>query len=697
MSFILGDEEPPKTEPFRAMSIDIFNELDLDNLGRGPYNNFLQKLRDFPNCTYNYMASERFMRAKYQTIVSRKGYDVAIVKFHIQGSDSAHVLCYLYWEKDTVSETPHYLSMYSTLTSKDGEFRPIFAHYNDVFIKRLEMIRKVCSKYEEVLLDMFSDGLLKTEVYYTTDGPPPIYMENFIEDSRIVIDVLLAAIYRNQFSGSQVHDRKIIEKLLKVIKSNYDFPEIERVPGKEEFGEICQKLTPLSLYEVSNVHDITFSPWKEIFINHVATAMLLNGNGFAFPVFNNWTYIDNSGEIMFDNDEMLKKYRRSNRIKDANEYLAKAKKLASEDKEKINKYRLKIAEAELYAKEFLMLSDYVLLSTLEYVGYTVGTVAATETYKERYDLTIEKCDILLANLCMALAALHEKSIIHGDLHANNSTINRRLQRVMPDNSCNVFIVGEDLEENTYVLPIMELDSYVIDFSRSIIGKTLKLVEGEFDERYAANFYETQLGRILRIVEFYMPAVYRKHADDIARLYDERHQDLLDILCLIDYISAGVIYQKIYKMVVEKPGEDMEHKCLIRVGTEILFSEIFELIEGVEKDYKQARLNLFNRVLGKFCYSKCREELSNMKVAGVFNTMNPFKYWPKEYKDYPKWTRIFDEDHTGTLLTRKQLNVWWEDLQKNKKLKKEPYYIQEKAKRELYGNVVTKSSSSSEED
>ena len=77
--------------------------------------------------------------------------------------------------------------------------------------------------------------------------------------------------------------------------------------------EMGQKFIPLTIAEVlpSRREDINFASWRELYLNMIASNLVLNFVCPSFPLINSWFYIQNTRASIFDNLAMHDRYKHS--------------------------------------------------------------------------------------------------------------------------------------------------------------------------------------------------------------------------------------------------------------------------------------------------------------------------------------------------------------------------------------------------
>jgi len=312
-----------------------------------------------------------------------------------------------------------------------------------------------------------------------------------------------------------------------------------------------QKLVPLTALEASQIGDINFSIWREIYISTITSNLVLNFISPSFSIINNWYYIQHAHNGMFDNKTMHAKYEQSGIADKMSIRLVEINKANyvdnNFDKGPINSKFFEMSEnikdSISYADNNIKLTDLVIGLTSEYVGRTLRDIpkmAVMDVIMLNILGKIFSCDGIFTKhmfeYVYAIYCMNTKiGAIHGDLHLNNVTIHR-LYNFADSTTGKIYItdprIAYIIGPAAYIFPHIGSFSTIIDFSRAIIGDRARL-ERDFSVDFVNQYDEYQHGRILHILHHYFPALMKKYESEIRNLLVENFPLVFKIFSAID--------------------------------------------------------------------------------------------------------------------------------------------------------------------
>jgi hypothetical protein len=228
-----------------------------------------------------------------------------------------------------------------------------------------------------------------------------------------------------------------------------------------------QKIIPIKLLEFEDFGSIQFNIWKELYCNKLLANMAINGaaGGFSSPC---GCFFINIDVDVFDNPSMKYKMEQSNEIYD------KMKKIqqVTEDLHLYDTMKRAFEDPIEIARKNIIMSKYALVYISEHVGRTWGDLPNYIDFKYAQHLGEYKYfKKQVFELFYTLHVMNTMGIIHGDLHANNCTINKfcKQKNIKLDiEECkysSTYIIDNDVYKFEYT----ELQSCIIDFSRAILN------------------------------------------------------------------------------------------------------------------------------------------------------------------------------------------------------------------------------------
>lgn len=661
------------------------------------------------------------------TFVNHKS-DMIVVCFKLTLDSTSCIYGYLHCE---CSEGPksnikyRYVCTGPTYKSQDGEYRSRVIEWSQ-FEKVLLKYPDIIAQVEEMVVDKINSGRLtfQTDFYYPTDcNYSERKLEDFINSQRLPIKFfILCWLYdfysiHNKIVENHIYpayqyvfhlpeDISLYESLYENI--GYETYELLRVHISESIYDInkplvtltwiqCgQKLFPLSAIEAVKTDDILFNVWREIYITNIVSNLVLNLVSPSFSFINNWFYIQNAHAGLFDNIAMHDKFAHSEIADNISSRLKLVDKLNYNGEDIQNGpisgkfFRLSrdIHKAVIYANSDIKLTDLAVCMTSEYVGRTLRDMPAIiqrETKmvtKYKSDTHMVFTDIGLFNKHMfeyiyAFYCMNTKlGIVHGDLHMNNTTINRLYHLKRTDGTpiiANPHIVYI-INDVAYCMPHLGMFSTIIDFSRAIIGDYERVVH-EFSIRYADIYFEDQNDRVLQILFQYFPVFFEKHKDAITKLTQTNFPLMFKIMTAIDTFTIMTNIAAMFSIdtafsqgkIDIAPGAETLLRKLIDHAEQLMTENILAALEGkisVPEDIEWPNLLILSEhfksyILDDAKMKKYPAEGPDFNIIEIFNSNNEIQY---EIEDYDTWGPLLSIDkdielHKKYKLSTAEFNDW----------------------------------------
>jgi len=337
--------------------------------------------------------------------------------------------------------------------------------------------------------------------------------------------------------------------------------------------EIGQKIIPFNYIQLKEYNNIIHFQWKEILINKIVTNLLYNINAPTFSLFIDWMLINNSNKYLYDNKEIYNKILYSDKIKSILQLLNKANKEftnihSAHKNEFINSLIKKLKKIIKLSEQKVLMSNVSLCYLSEYSGKTVydyfNKIKDPEQVHRAIGnlyMDLELVKKYMFEIIYGLYNLNLKGIIHGDLHLNNVTFNKKNLNVS-DNSYVIYSLNllknndivefinysnsidknAEFDENdniTYIFKHTGTYPCIIDFSRSFV--LLKLISEniiEKDKNDVRNkFIKNEQNRIMSTLQKIFPNFIKNSSHKLKFLFKNKNFNILFL-----YFSAFDIFK-----------------------------------------------------------------------------------------------------------------------------------------------------------
>lgn len=459
--------------------------------------------------------------------------------------------------KDTVVHKFYCTS--SALTSQDGEYRPRFFAFG-----KFGLLKKAYQNEIAIVEDFIIEKMNKKKIQLTAEFHVPncvdyTALKNDINNNRLAILLYIFCwipdFYRIKNKIQENHmdpgylnciynekDEKVLNAILQQTKNKtnifHDFGQYNAY-NNNGYKRILvgQKVYPITLIELKDRDNIMQRVWREIYYQKIVSQFITNHIAPGVPHFGDWFLIHNVDKNTFDNPAMRDKYSDSRVGKEIKELLnnADSRNYAS-PKLPINDNFAglsdKIRESIHYDEGNIILSDFALVATSEWVGRTVGDYGSIVGHYRKIgmntpDILIFAEDFpsfrkVMFDYFYTLYCLNTRAgLIHTDLHQNNFTIFPTTAK-LDDPPTAVYILGDRGEENplTYTFKQTGVYGAIIDYSRAINMNREKIKE-DFGERFTEMFYRMQIDRCRALIHKYSPNLFIQYKDLItAKLFSD---------------------------------------------------------------------------------------------------------------------------------------------------------------------------------
>ena len=568
-------------------SVDLFNS----NFST----NFLSFIEDFPvkyeqggeSLQYPItgrirMGSFLFLKFKYPLAID--GYTCCVINAEIHKANSH--FAYLYWRKGTEDLDPEYVCLGPTYESRDGEYRKRFIKW-EIFNIAFNYHTKDLHEFEEAVSTMLADSTLELNMTFYPAEPKII---RHYQHSRLPIKLFayLLALDLWEFSTSLLMAHTHPEYIKLISNIGHDFPQLIKKSKEfqyktiENFNKIkdinyitlkfekhsenievqCgQKIVPMFQQEIIQFEDYNLSVWRETLIQQHISNLVINFICPSFPIYNQWTYIEDVNFELFENNAMADKYARGTAMERSVSDLRNARKSIDSTIDLQNyhteEFNANIYEDIEYAQSHLIMSNIALLHTMEDVGWTLHSIndfinKPLVKLPQVAKIFREDTYNYIFNYVYAAHCMHTKmGIVHSDIHSNNLTFNLWAlanENIYKNgkvsfhqyykNPVTVYATSYK-DEDIYIFPTTGITATIIDFSRSIIGPDFRpKLEKNKTPQIATNFYRDQVNRVMRALNRHAPSFVEKNQEAIKAAVIGNFELIFPVLCCIDFIAIG---------------------------------------------------------------------------------------------------------------------------------------------------------------
>lgn len=616
---------------------------------------------------------EGFIRLKTRYPLNPEGYYTIMLSATI--GDIQTQYGYGYWRTgDEDNVIPEYICAGPTYESKDGEYRNgvlLFNAFNKFYEKNIDRL----NPFEEAVLNLLSSGELTLDIQVFPNKTDIINkLTNHANNLRLPITILTYVLSQNlkkvNNGAIMFHTSKSFVSLVKLFTERFpallECETIKIIDG----GSFCgQKIVPMYTKELTNPNDYNLPTWRELQFMQLISDLVINFITPAFPIYNQWTYIENTDESIYSNVAMKERYTRSQVADISTQSLRTAREIISSiaPNSASESYSSSIYDTIEYAQGYLLISDVTMLHTMEHVGITIDSFANL-TSKNKLLMIFDDKELsakCIFDMVFGLHCLQTKiNVMHSDLHSNNMTIKLDNPIEIPpyDDPIAMYVTDTD-ESDAYIFNKQYYNSYIIDFSRVIAGPDFRPhLEKDKDSHYADNFYRDQVNRVMRTLHRYSPGYVAANQEAIKSAIISRFDMVFPVLCAVDYIAVGSniaatmkrdsgkyegfdVCPEIYVILqeIEDAGREM-----LTIG----LRGIVAFIAGTAvPKFEFPGTTVIRRAFSEWRYPKWviknASRLASVQLVDAFNYNNEYKYHGENYSDFPPWARFDEiEKHLG---------------------------------------------------
>jgi len=474
----------------------------------------------------------------------------------------------------------------NTLVSKDGMYSHRLINFENLKFKS-KIVNDICDFLKQNL--KHKEYKLLYEYFNLYDNNIKKSYSNALSDSNLLIKIYaitwLIELYNMYRKNQDINMNTNYNSIMFTEKDKQFFINLYKNHKKEIYDlvifykfythdtknrlEIGQKIIPFNYIQLKEYNNIVHFQWKEILINKIVNNLLYNINSPSFSIFIDWIFINNSNRNLYDNKEIYNKILYSDKIKSILQLLNKANSEFSEiyNQQKndfIDSLIKKLKKIIKLSENKVLMSNISLCYLSEYSGKTVYDYFnkikdKTLIHKNIGDL-YNNYDIFkkyMFEIIYGLYCLNLKGVIHGDLHLNNITLNKKNLNV-EENSYVIYNLNtaksndiinflnsysndnvNNTENETFILPHLGTYPCIIDFSRSFV--LLKLISENIIEKeknnIRAKFIKNEQQRIMSELKKIFPNFLKNNAHKLKFLFKNKNFNTLFI-----YFSAFDIFK-----------------------------------------------------------------------------------------------------------------------------------------------------------
>ena len=545
---------------------------------------------------------EKFIELKMRNPLGHSGYNVVAIGATVGGSQAHFAL--IYWpvgtrlsDAATERDIPAFITVSPTFTSRDGEYRRRMLPLS-LFMANYDEHAKELAVFEDTVLQLQSAGLLTFTVSAFGEEPGSD-IERVIDEGRFAIltfsIALMLDLWDNKKSLIAIHILPDYAQLItavaelkpQLLTTSRDMPYRVRSPfvrGVTDRYAVATgiKLIPMYTREVNQPFDMNLSAWRELEVAKAVGDLVVGYVSPAFAIFNQWTYVERAGPLLFENPAMHERYQRSSQMAGSIDELRKSRCRLSLDcaagdnaaalDADLRTYHTEELSAQLYesleyAQSHLLVSTAAMVHSVEDVGYTLQSwpvhirreVSVPPSHLSVF-ADLDSFARLMFDYVYGAHCLHERlGVVHGDLHANNLTVywwgraetGARIVGVAPAGAPSeytpayrdpimLYVAGPRGEADSYVFPAAGISGCIIDYSRAILGPAFRpRLEAGRTPQFATNFYRDQVNRVMRLLHRYAPEYVAANQDAIKGAAFADFGSVFRALCSVDFIAIGM--------------------------------------------------------------------------------------------------------------------------------------------------------------
>lgn len=523
-----------------------------------------------------------------------------------RGSESINY-AYIYGVIENNKVINKFLITSNSLISKDGMYSHRLITF-DKLIKKSKLINEI---YDFIIINIKNNEFRLTfDIFNIPDTLNEKHKNAYVNDLKkstllvyIFIIPWVVELYNMYRSDQEINMNLNYNEIMFDDKDKNKFAEIYKTHAKEIYDlvihykflthdsknrlELGQKLIPFNYIQLKEYNNIVHFQWKEILVNKIITNLLYNINSPCFSIFVDWLLIKNSNRYLYDNKTIYNKILYSDKIKNILSLLNKANVefldiYSKQRNEFIDSLIKKLKKIIKLSENKILMSNISLCYISEYSGKTIydyyTKIKDPKKIHKNIGNLFEDFELFqkyLFEIIYSLYCLNLRGIIHGDLHLNNVTLNKKNLNVKENNhviynlnsrknehlleyinktsSSNEYKntdnddnneIDIDIEidtNNNFMYVFKHIGTYpcIIDFSRSFI--LLKLIDDDIIEKnkntIRMKYIKNEQNRIMIELKKLFPNFIKNNSHKLKFLFKNKNFNTLFL-----YFSAFDIFK-----------------------------------------------------------------------------------------------------------------------------------------------------------
>jgi hypothetical protein len=521
-----------------------------------------------------------------------------------RGSESINY-AYVYGVIENNKVVNNFLITSNSLISKDGMYSHRLITFDKIYgpVKNSKLINEI---YDFIAVNI-KNGEFKLifDVFNISENKIKNSYINDLKKSTLLVYIFIipwiVELYNMYRSDQEINMNPNYNEIMFNDKDKNKFAEIYKTSSKEIYDlaiyykflthdsknrlELGQKLIPFNYIQLKEYNNIVHFQWKELLVNKIITNLLYNINSPCFSIFVDWLLIKNSNRDLYDNKTIYNKILYSDKIKNILTLLNKANVefldiYSKQRNEFIDSLIKKLKKIIKLSENKILMSNISLCYISEYSGKTIydyytkikdpnkihkniGNIFEDFGMFQKYTF-----EIIYSLYCLNL-----RGIIHGDLHLNNVTLNKKNLNVKENNyviynlnsnknehsidyinktsSSDEYINDEYIDNdnvnvgidtnNDHIYMFKHMGTYpcIIDFSRSFI--LLKLIDENIIEKnkniIRMKYIKNEQNRIMSELKKLFPNFIKNNSHKLKFLFKNKNFNTLFL-----YFSAFDIFK-----------------------------------------------------------------------------------------------------------------------------------------------------------
>lgn len=482
---------------------------------------------------------------------------------------------YVYGVIENNKVVNNFLITSNSLISKDGMYSHRLITFDKIYgpNKNSKLIDEI---YDFIVVNIKNNEFkLIFDVFNISENKIKNSYINDLKKSTLLVYIFIipwiVELYNMYRSDQEINMNPNYNEIMFNDKDKNKFAEIYKTNSKEIYDlaiyykflthdsknrlELGQKLIPFNYIQLKEYNNIVHFQWKELLVNKIITNLLYNINSPCFSIFVDWLLIKNSNRDLYDNKTIYNKILYSDKIKNILALLNKANVefldiYSKQRNEFIDSLIKKLKKIIKLSENKILMSNISLCYISEYSGKTIydyyTKIKDPNKIHKNIGNLFEDFGMFqkyIFEIIYSLYCLNLRGIIHGDLHLNNVTLNKK---------------NLNIKENNYV--IYNLNSKKNEHSIDYINKTSS--SGEYSDEYINDNNEVEI--------------------DTNNDYIYMFKHLGTYPCIIDFSRAFILLKLIDENIIEKSKNIIRMKYIKNEQTRII-SELKKLFPNFIKN------------------------------------------------------------------------------------------------------------------